>query len=127
MKKEAILCVDDESILLLSLKQTLQMHLGNEYRYETALNAEQAWKIIETLVKEQVKIIVIISDWLMPGIKGDEFLIQVHKKYPEIKAIMITGQTTQETYDKYRDWETVRKSTRLNSSHSGEARMPSSA
>ena len=27
----------------------------------------------------------------------------------------------------YRDWETDRKSTRLNSSHSGEARMPSSA
>ena len=29
--------------------------------------------------------------------------------------------------DAYRDWETDRKSTRLNSSHSGEARMPSSA
>ena len=27
----------------------------------------------------------------------------------------------------YRDWETDRKGTRLNSSHSGEARMPSSA
>ena len=26
----------------------------------------------------------------------------------------------------YRDWETDRKSTRLNSSHSGESRMPSS-
>ena len=26
-----------------------------------------------------------------------------------------------------RDWETDRKSTRLNSSHSGESRMPSSA
>ena len=30
-------------------------------------------------------------------------------------------------YLTYRDWETDRKSTRLNSSHSGEARMPSSA
>ena len=29
--------------------------------------------------------------------------------------------------DFYRDWETDRKSTRLNSSHSGESRMPSSA
>ena len=28
---------------------------------------------------------------------------------------------------RYRDWETDRKSTRLNSSHSGETRMPSSA
>ena len=30
-------------------------------------------------------------------------------------------------WTKYRDWETDRKSTRLNSSHSGEPRMPSSA
>ena len=30
-------------------------------------------------------------------------------------------------YTEYRDWETDRKSTRLNSSHSGESRMPSSA
>ena len=32
-----------------------------------------------------------------------------------------------EKYVGYRDWETDRKSTRLNSSHSGESRMPSSA
>ena len=30
-------------------------------------------------------------------------------------------------HDKYRDWETDRKSTRLNSSHSAKSRMPSSA
>ena len=29
--------------------------------------------------------------------------------------------------NKYRDWETDRKSTRLNSSHSAKSRMPSSA
>ena len=29
--------------------------------------------------------------------------------------------------DAYHDWETDRKSSRLNSSHSGESRMPSSA
>ena len=29
--------------------------------------------------------------------------------------------------DSYRDWETDRKSTRLNSSHSAKSRMPSSA
>ena len=30
-------------------------------------------------------------------------------------------------YPRYRDWETDRKSTRLNSSHSAKSRMPSSA
>ena len=32
-----------------------------------------------------------------------------------------------EIWDVYRDWETDRKSTRLNSSHSAKSRMPSSA
>ena len=36
-------------------------------------------------------------------------------------------QTTNKFNMLYRDWETDRKSTRLNSSHSGESRMPSSA
>ena len=32
-----------------------------------------------------------------------------------------------DSWKKYRDWETDRKSTRLNSSHSAKSRMPSSA
>ena len=35
--------------------------------------------------------------------------------------------TGQEYMCEYRDWETDRKSTRLNSSHSAKSRMPSSA
>ena len=34
---------------------------------------------------------------------------------------------TQADSQPYRDWETDRKSTRLNSSHSAKSRMPSSA
>ena len=37
------------------------------------------------------------------------------------------GYKSVSKYIHYRDWETDRKSTRLNSSHSGESRMPSSA
>ena len=38
-----------------------------------------------------------------------------------------TTESVTEQPTAYRDWETDRKSTRLNSSHSGESRMPSSA
>ena len=38
-----------------------------------------------------------------------------------------TTTPTPTTPDLYRDWETDRKSTRLNSSHSAKSRMPSSA
>ena len=44
------------------------------------------------------------------------------------KAInRIRGIADKDSGTEYRDWETDRKSTRLNSSHSGESRMPSSA
>ena len=42
-------------------------------------------------------------------------------------AQVVRGDANTEVMVAYRDWETDRKSTRLNSSHSGEARMPSSA
>jgi len=98
--KEAILCVDDEALMLLSLKTSLTRNLGDEFIYETALDVEQAWEIIEELFKDKVELILIISDWLMPGIKGDEFLIDVYKKYPTIKAIMLSGQIEEKYIEK---------------------------
>ncbi len=92
MKDKAILCVDDEAIILLSLKRELQQQFGENYLIETALNATEATELIEDLTLEGIRILLIISDWLMPGIRGDEFLIAIHAKYPHIKAIMITGQ-----------------------------------
>ena len=43
------------------------------------------------------------------------------------KEVLMTNDGTHALDLCYRDWETDRKSTRLNSSHSGESRMPSSA
>ena len=42
-------------------------------------------------------------------------------------AGLLTPYDAYSLVNSYRDWETDRKSTRLNSSHSGESRMPSSA
>ncbi len=94
MKKGAILCVDDEPIILLSLVRELKRTFGGELEYEQAMNAEAALRTIEDLEAEGVRVILIISDWLMPGIKGDEFLEIVHERYPGIRAIMITGNAS---------------------------------
>ena len=36
--------------------------------------------------------IILVSDWLMPAMKGDEFLIQVHQRFPNVIKVMLTGQ-----------------------------------
>lgn len=96
MPKKAIICVDDEKIILNSLKTQLKEKFGNQYIYETAENAGDADELIDELVGDGCDVLVIVSDWLMPGIKGDEFLINIHKKYPKIVKIMLTGQAKEE-------------------------------
>jgi Response regulator containing CheY-like receiver, AAA-type ATPase, and DNA-binding domains len=90
---KAILLVDDEAILLLALRQELRAELGSGYRYEIALDAEEGLSIFDELAAEGIRIVLVISDWLMPGMKGDEFLLRVRELHPNVKTIMISGQT----------------------------------
>ncbi|MFM9265723.1 response regulator [Tychonema sp. BBK16] len=93
MPKPVILCVDDEMVVLNSLKIQLKKEFRDNYIYEIAENADEAMEIIDEIGQEEdIDILVIVSDWLMPGIKGDEFLINVHKKYPKIVKVILTGQ-----------------------------------
>ena len=92
MTKQAILCVDDEVMILESLKEQLKRKFGSIYLYEVAESASEAWEVIEDLVSDSIEILIIISDWLMPEIKGDEFLIEVHQRFPRVVTVMLTGQ-----------------------------------
>ena len=92
MTEPAIICVDDEVVILESLKKQLKRKFGTSFIYEVAESAEEAWEIIEELNSENIPIIAIVSDWLMPGVKGDEFLIQIHEQFPEVVKVMLTGQ-----------------------------------
>ena len=89
--KGAILCVDDESIILVTLKQELRLRFKDEFIYETARGAGEALEIIDDLAHDGIEVRAILSDWLMPGIKGDEFLRTVHRRFPEIKSVIVTG------------------------------------
>ncbi len=92
----AILCVDDEPIILVALKQELRALFGDRYIYETANNAADALDAIEELQQDEIRVILVISDWLMPGQKGDEFLIEAKSMSPRAGAILITGQANEE-------------------------------
>jgi DNA-binding NtrC family response regulator len=91
MSGKAVLCVDDEAILLLSMKQELKSHFHDRFRFETATDAEKALASLAELAAKGIEVILIISDWLMPGMKGDEFLLEARRRYPDIQSIMVTG------------------------------------
>ena len=100
MAEQIILCVDDEEIVLNSLEMQLKEQFGEKYIYEFAENAEDALEIIEELNEENIEVLVIVSDWLMPGLKGDEFLIKVHQKFPNIVKVLLTGQADKEAVER---------------------------
>lgn len=103
MSKPVILCVDDERVVLQSLRTQLQEAFGDTYLYEIAEDANEALDVINELNEEELSIILIVSDWLMPGMNGDEFLIRVHQQFPNIITIMLTGQADQVSIERAKE------------------------
>jgi CheY-like chemotaxis protein len=97
--KRAFLCVDDDKLVLDSLKEQLRGAFGLDTLYESAECANDAWEIIEELVDDEVSLLLIVSDWLMPGVRGDEFLVAVHERFPKVVKILVTGQADQAAID----------------------------
>lgn len=92
MSDFTILCVDDEKTITYSLKCQLNKFLGEAVSIETAEDGEEALEILDELIKENKCVPIIISDYLMPGIKGDELLKKIHEMHPKIYKILLSGQ-----------------------------------
>ena len=93
-KKNVIFCVDDEKIVLNSLKAELKNAFGNTYIIETAESGIEALEAIDNLFSLNYKLQVVIADYAMPIMKGDEFLTKLHEKSPNTLNILLTGQAT---------------------------------
>jgi CheY-like chemotaxis protein len=96
MKKLAILCVDDERIILDSLRIQIEKNLNNKYIFEYAESAEEAMEVIDDLIQVGIDLLLVISDYQMPGMKGDEFAQTLKTKLPEVNILLLTGQISEE-------------------------------
>lgn len=92
MSITTILCVDDEMMVLNSLREQLSQAFGDKYAIEISESGEEALEIIHELHNDNTEVAVIISDHIMPGIKGDELLITINSFKPEMRKILLTGQ-----------------------------------
>lgn len=97
MAKEFIICVDDEKIILDSLQGQLLRNLEGKFNYEFAESAEEAMDLFIEFKQEGQHVHTIISDWLMPGMKGDALLSWVNSKFPSTNKILLTGHMDNET------------------------------
>ena len=103
-----ILIVEDDKELSQLFRKVLEK---NGYQVKCTSDGALALEILD---KEYIDLI--ISDIMMPVMDGYELVSELRSAGYQIPVLMITAKGSLD-----------RKSTRLNSSHSGESRMPSSA
>ena len=89
--KKTILCVDDERIILKTLKSQLQNQIQHDVNVECVESAEEALILIDELTEAGEEIALVISDQIMPNMHGDQLLTKIHKKLSKTNKVLLTG------------------------------------
>jgi CheY-like chemotaxis protein len=87
--KARVLFVDDDPNILDSFRRTFRAHLD----FDTADCGQTAL----VMLREQGPYAVVVSDQRMPQMTGIALLREVHKAFPDIVRIMLTGNADQQT------------------------------
>ena len=87
-----ILLIDDEPEVLEALRTQLKDRFGSEYEIETSSTGPEAIALVRDLVEEGVELSLVISDEIMPQMRGHKVLAALHEIAPQAKTILLTGQ-----------------------------------
>lgn len=95
--KDTIMIVDDEA----DIRELVGEHLTKRgYATITAENGKEAYELLEKRTKEfggHHLVTAIISDWVMPGGDGVDFLLKLRKgPYKDIPFILVSGNVSRE-------------------------------
>ncbi len=85
--KETILVVDDENMLL-TMAETIFGDFG--YKVFTANTGQKA---LELVSKDNVKVDLLVTDLVMPGMSGRELIERTRQLQPNVKILCISGCT----------------------------------
>lgn len=91
-----VLCVDDNEEVLQSLRRELRRGLRGRARIELSNSAAMALKRLGDMSADERVGVVIVSDWLMPGMRGDEFVHQVQRQHGALPVVVLSGHISGE-------------------------------
>jgi two-component system cell cycle sensor histidine kinase/response regulator CckA len=77
-----ILVVDDDSSVLRILTRALA-----DYELAVAQDVAEAWIAVERMGKPDL----LITDYMMPTLFGDELIGRLRRSWPDLKALVLTG------------------------------------
>ncbi|HMJ53688.1 MAG TPA: HD domain-containing phosphohydrolase [Polyangiaceae bacterium] len=83
--KPALLCVDDEPLVL----EGLTLHLRRAFTLTTATSGAAGLEVL----KGKGTFAIVMSDMRMPSMNGAEFLAKVREGWPDTVRVLLTGQS----------------------------------
>ncbi len=91
--KQAVICVDDDPMILQVLGFQLEKILDmSETILELCTDPLNALICIDEFKFENITIAFLIVDYRMPTMSGATFIRQVKEKHPDVPCIMLSGQ-----------------------------------
>ena len=92
-KKQYILLVDDEAIILSVLSLHVRSFLPPGMEVVVANSGDDAMRLFHEVIEPSGELVCIVSDYMMFPMNGGELLRHFEKLAPNSKKIMLTGQT----------------------------------
>lgn len=95
MDKLNIIYVDDQREVLSTLSKDLEV-FEKYFNLEECESAKEAMEVLDDVYANGDLVAILISDHIMPGENGVEFLSNVHKdgRFTNTKKVLLTGQAT---------------------------------
>jgi len=92
MDNKAILSVEDDQEALTALRMQLDRNFSDDYLLEFAQNVDEAIAVIDDLIAREINVILLLSDWFMPGKNADVLVNHIKSKNPNVRVIVLSGQ-----------------------------------
>lgn len=98
-----ILIVDDEFIILESLRIQISRILPDDVLLEAASSGEEAIQLIDEFHNENKNLVLVISDFHLDDLKGTDILKHAASKFPSVEKVILSGQSNAELIEQFKN------------------------
>ena len=100
---KAILIIDDEFIILESLKIQISRILPSDILLEAALSGEESIQLIDEFKQNEKDLVLVISDFHLDDSKGTDVLRHAVQHFPQVQKVILTGQADAQLIQEFTD------------------------
>lgn len=98
---KVILIVDDEYVILETLRLQIMRLTGPDTIIEAASSAEEAYQVLKELSEQGQELVLTISDFNLGDAKGTDVLNFTHVLFPQAHKAILSGQSDIKVLDEF--------------------------